>query len=57
MAGEQFSPDMMTPPPRVDADDYSERVHPVYRGKPSRAAVSVTSISLKNSARNAEISR
>jgi hypothetical protein len=39
MAGEQFSPDMMTAPP--------ERVHPVYRGKPSRAAASVTSIFLE----------
>jgi hypothetical protein len=47
MAGEQFSPDMMTVPSSVDTDDYSERVHPVYRGKPSRAAASVTSIFLE----------
>ncbi len=31
MVGEQSSPDMMTAPPGVEADDYSEQVHPVYR--------------------------
>jgi len=33
MVGEQSSPDMMTAPPGVEADDYSEQVHPVYRGE------------------------
>ncbi len=38
MVGEQSSPDMMTAPPGVEADDYCEQVHPVYRRetKPGR---------------------